>query len=64
MSTVTIWGTDPLTIDQQDKLLVFIDEIGRDRIYTDTTANTITTTTTTKPTTTNGCEKVLILKVY
>jgi len=39
-STVTIWGTDPLNDEQQDKLLTFIEVIGTNRIYTDTTANT------------------------
>ena len=39
-STVTIWGTDHLNDDQQNKLLTFIDVIGKERIYTDTTANT------------------------
>ena len=39
-STVTIWGTDHLSNEQHEKLLTFIDVIGRDRTYTDTTADT------------------------
>jgi hypothetical protein len=39
-STVTIWGTDHLSNEQHEKLLTFIDVIGRDRTYTDTIADT------------------------
>ena len=45
-STITVWGTDILNKEQQDNLLVFIDNIGRDRCYTDTTADTDSSTTT------------------
>ena len=48
-STVTIWGTDPLTEEQQNKLLTFVDAIGKNRIYSDTTAKTLTA---------NSCSKV------
>ena len=36
--TMTIWGTDPLSTHETNKLLVFIDTIGRNQCYTDTTA--------------------------
>jgi len=48
-STVTIWGTDPLTEEQQNKLLTFVDAIGKNRIYSDTTAKTLTA---------NSCSKI------
>ena len=37
--TMTIWGTDLLSIHETNKLLVFIDTIGRNQCYTDTSAD-------------------------
>ena len=37
--TMTIWGTDPLSSQQTKKLLLFIDTIGRNQCYTDTSAD-------------------------
>ena len=51
-STVTIWGTDPLTEEQQNKLLTFVDVIGKNRIYSDTTAKTLAA---------NSCSKVNVV---
>ena len=38
-STVTIWGTDNLTQHQLDGLRHFVASVGKDRCFTDTTAN-------------------------
>ena len=38
-STVTIWGTDDLSNHQLEGLKSFLKTIGKDRCYTDTTAN-------------------------
>ena len=51
-STVTIWGTDHLTEEQQNKLLEFVDVIGKNRIYSDTTAKTLAV---------NSCSKVNVV---
>ena len=51
-STVTIWGTDHLTEEQQNKLLTFVDVIGKNRIYSDTTAKTLAA---------NSCSKVNVV---
>ena len=37
--TMTIWGTDPLSTQETKKLLLFIDSIGRNQCYTDTSAD-------------------------
>ena len=37
--TMTIWGTDPLSTQETKKLLLFIDTIGRNQCYTDTSAD-------------------------
>jgi len=43
-STVTIWGKDPLSQDQLTSLRAFLDTVGRDRCYTDTSADLNPTT--------------------
>ena len=37
--TMTIWGTDPLSTQETKKLLLFINTIGRNQCYTDTSAD-------------------------
>ena len=37
--TMTIWGTDPLSTHETNTLLVFIDTVGRNQCYTDTSAD-------------------------
>ena len=44
--TMTIWGTDPLSTQETKKLLLFIDTIGRNQCYTDTTAEVNPSSTT------------------
>ena len=44
--TMTIWGTDPLSTHETNKLLVFIDTIGRNQCYTDTSADVNSKSTT------------------
>ena len=44
--TMTIWGTDPLSTQETKKLLLFIDTIGRNQCYTDTTADVNPSSTT------------------
>ena len=39
LSTVTAWGTDSLTDEELEQLRKFIKVIGRQRCFTDTTAN-------------------------
>ena len=48
--TMTIWGTDPLSTQETKKLLLFIDTIGRNQCYTDTSADVKTKSTTIKST--------------
>ena len=44
--TMTIWGTDPLSTQETKKLLLFIDTIGRNQCYTDTSADVNSKSTT------------------
>ena len=48
--TMTIWGTDPLSTQETKKLLLFIDTIGRNQCYTDTSADIKPKSTTTQST--------------
>ena len=48
--TMTIWGTDPLSTQETKKLLLFIDSIGRNQCYTDTSADVNPKSTTIKST--------------